>query len=156
VALQETLTTLEQRVQVRTADLQRVNAQLRAEITRRKRAEATLAWLSQQHQLILEVSSEGIYGIDRQGKVTFINPAAAQMLGWEAEALHGQVMYDRIHHTLADGTRLPWAACPLREVLQRGDVCEIREDVFWRQDGTSFLVEYTGARHHRHDRTPAN
>jgi PAS domain S-box-containing protein len=128
---------------VRTADLRRVHTQLRAEITRRPRAEATLARLSQQHQHILEASSEGIYGIDRQGKVTFINPAAAQMLGWEAEALHGQVMHDRIHHTRADGTRLPWAACPLCDVLQRGDICEIREDVFWRQDGTSFLVEYT-------------
>jgi PAS domain S-box-containing protein len=143
VALQDTLTTLEQRVQVRTAALRRVNAQLRAEITRRKRAEATLARLSQQHQLILEASSEGIYGIDRQGKVTFINPAAAQMLGWEAEALHGQVMHDRIHHTRADGTRLPWEACPLRGVLQRGGVYEVREDIFWRQDGSRFLVEYT-------------
>ena len=143
VALQEILTTPEQRVQVRTADLRRVNAQLRAAITRRQRAEATLARLSQQHQLILAASSEGIYGIDRQGKVTFINPAAVQMLGWKAEALHGQVMHDRIHHTRADGTRLPWAACPLHDVLQQGGVYEVREDVFWRQDGSRFLVEYT-------------
>jgi len=143
MALQASLTTLEERVQVRTADLRRVNTQLRAEITRRQRAEATLARLSQQHQLILEASSEGIYGIDRQGKVTFINPAAAQMLGWEAEKLHGQVMHDRIHHTRADGTHLSREACPLHDVLQRGDVCEVREHIFWRQDGTNFLVEYT-------------
>jgi DNA-binding response OmpR family regulator len=103
MALQETLTTLEARVQGRTADLRRVHTQLRVAITRRQRAEATLARLSQQHQLILAASSEGIYGIDRQGKVTFINPAAAQMLGWEAEVLHGQVIHDHIHHTRAGG-----------------------------------------------------
>jgi PAS domain-containing protein len=120
MALQETLTTLEERVQGRTADLRWVNTQLHAAITRRQRAEATLARLSQQHQLILEASSEGIYGIDRQGKVTFINPAAAQMLGWEAEALHGQVMHDHMHHTRVDGTHLPWQVCPIRAVLQRG------------------------------------
>jgi signal transduction histidine kinase len=57
VALQETLTTLAERVQGRTADLRRVNTQLRAAITRRQRAVATLARLSQQHQLILAASA---------------------------------------------------------------------------------------------------
>src|SRR5436309_2153900 len=83
------------RVQGRTADLQRVNTRLRAEITERRRAEKALAQLSRQHQLILETAGEGIYGVDRQGTVTFINPAAAQMLGWEVKALIGQVMHDR-------------------------------------------------------------
>ena len=113
VALQETLATLEKRVRVRTADLQRANAQLRAEIIERRRAEEALTRLSRQHQLILEAAGEGIYGVDWQGKVTFINPAAAQMLGWEVEALIGQVMHDRIHHRCADGTPLPWEACPV-------------------------------------------
>ena len=45
-ALQDTLATLEARVRVRTADLQQVNAHLRAEITERQRAEAALARLS--------------------------------------------------------------------------------------------------------------
>ncbi len=143
VALQETLATLEERVRVRTADLQRANAQLRVEIIERRRAEEALTRLSRQHQLILEAAGEGIYGVDRQGKVTFINPAAAQMLGWEVEALIGQVMHDRIHYRHADGTPLPWEACPLHAAFQTGEAYQVREDVFRRQDGTSFLVEYT-------------
>ena len=81
--------------------------------------------------------------------MTFINPAAAQMLGWEAEALHGQVMHDRIHHKRADGTHLLWEVCPIRNALQRGNVCEVREDVFWRQDGTSFPGPVHGHAHLR-------
>jgi len=142
-ALQETLATLEERVRVRTADLQRVNAQLRAEILERRRAEEALARLSRQHQLILEAAGEGIYGVDRQGKVTFVNPAAAQMLGWEVDALIGQVMHNLSHHRRVDGTPLPWEACPLHTAFQTGEIYAVREDVFWRQDGTSFLVEYT-------------
>ena len=144
-ALQDTLATLEERVRVRTADLQRVNTQLRAEILERRRAEEALAQLSRQQQLILEAAGEGIYGVDRQGRVTFINPAAAQMLGWEVEALLGQVVHDRIHHRCVDGTSVPWEACPLHTAFQTGEISAVREDVFWRQDGTSFLVEYTAA-----------
>jgi PAS domain S-box-containing protein len=128
---------------VRTADLQRANTQLRAEILERRRAEDALARLSRQHQLILEAAGEGIYGLDREGKVTFINPAAAQMLGWEVEALLGQVMHDRIHHRRADGTPLPWETCALHTAFQTGEACQVQEDLFWRQDGTSFLVDYT-------------
>jgi len=142
-ALQETLATLEERVRVRTADLQRVNTQLRAEILERRRAEEALARLSRQQQLILEAAGEGIYGVDRQGQATFMNPAAAQMLGWEVNALLGQRMHDRIHHTRADGTPLPWTACPLRSAFQSGEAYQVREDLFWRRDGTSFVVEYT-------------
>jgi PAS domain S-box-containing protein len=75
--------------------------------------------------------------------VTFINPAAAQMLGWEADALLGQAIHDLIHHWRADGTPVPWEACPLHIAFQTGEISEVREDVFWRQDGTSFLVAYT-------------
>jgi PAS domain S-box-containing protein len=142
-ALQETLATLEERVRVRTADLQRANTRLQAEILERRRAEEALARLSRQQQLILEAAGEGIYGVDRQGRVTFINPAAAHMLGWEGEVLLGQVMHERIHHRHADGTPVSWEGCALHMAFHTGDACQVSADVFWRQDGTSFLVEYT-------------
>jgi len=149
-ALQETLATLEERVRVRTADLQRVNKQLRAEITERRHAEAALARLSRQQHLILEAVGEGIYGVDRQGRVTFVNQAAVRMLGWEVEALIGQRMHDLIHHARADGTPLPWEECPLHITFQTGQVYQVQEAHFWRQDGTSFLVESTATPIHEH------
>jgi PAS domain S-box-containing protein len=41
-------------------------------------------------ELILNAAGEGICGLDQNGNITFINPAAARMLGWEVEELIGQ------------------------------------------------------------------
>src|SRR5712691_1343210 len=89
-ALQQTLEALETRVRERTAALQQANAHLDTEIAERLRAEAALAQLNRRHKLILDSAGEGIYGIDLEGRTTFVNPAAARLLGWEVEELLGQ------------------------------------------------------------------
>ena len=83
-ALQQTLAMLEVRVQERTAALQQANAHLHAEIGERLRTEAALAQLNRHHKLILDSAGEGIYGVDLEGRTTFVNPAAARMLGWDS------------------------------------------------------------------------
>jgi DNA-binding response OmpR family regulator len=88
--LQQTLAALETRVRERTAALQQANAHLHAEIAERRRAEVALAQLNRRHKLILDSAGEGIYGIDLEGRTTFVNPAAARLLGWEGEELIGQ------------------------------------------------------------------
>ena len=41
-----------------------------------------LAHVKRQNKLILAAAGEGIYGIDIDGFVTFVNPAAADLLDW--------------------------------------------------------------------------
>ncbi len=144
-ALQQTLAELETRVWERTAALQQANAHLHAEIAERLRAEAALAQLNRRHKLILDSAGEGIYGIDLEGRTTFVNPAAARMLGWEGEDLIGQPIQDIVCHTMGDGTPCSHDACPILASCRDGAVRHVPEDVFWRQDGTSFLVEYVSA-----------
>src|SRR5262245_35491476 len=141
-ALQQTLAELETRVRERTAALQQVNAHLQAEIAERLQAEAALAQLNRRHKLILDSAGEGIYGIDLQGRTTFVNPAAARMLGWEGEDLIGQLIQDIVCHTMRDGAPCSYDACPILAACRDGVVRPVSEDVFWRQDGTSCLVEY--------------
>ena len=43
--------------------------------------------------LLLDSTGEGIYGIDLEGRCTFINRAACEMLGWPAEAMLGRNMH---------------------------------------------------------------
>jgi two-component system, cell cycle sensor histidine kinase and response regulator CckA len=120
-------------------------AQLRGvmvDITELKRTEDTLDRLRRQNELLLNSAGEGIYGVDPQGKTTFINPAAARMLGWEAKELIGKVQHDISHHTRPDGSPYPVERCPIYAAFKDGAVHRVAEEVFWRKDGTNFPVEY--------------
>ena len=77
------------------------------DITEQVRAEDQLRALSRQSNSILESVGDGIFGIDLDGNVTVINPAASQMLGFKPEEVLGRNMHALIHHTRADGTPLP-------------------------------------------------
>jgi formate hydrogenlyase transcriptional activator len=95
------------------------------------------------NQLILCAAGEGIYGVNADGKTTFVNPAAERMLGWTAEELVGRDMHSIVHHTRPDGSHYPDHACPIYAAFRDGAVHQIDSEVFWRKDGTSFWVEYT-------------
>lgn len=115
-----------------------------ADITERKRAEETLRDLSRQNQLILDSAGEGIYGLDREDRITFVNPAAAKMLGWDVERLIGRIGHATIHHTRPDGSPYPVEECPIRAAYKDGLVHpSVVDEVFWRQDGTSLPIEYS-------------
>jgi PAS domain S-box-containing protein len=112
------------------------------DITERKRAEEAIEQLNHQNELILNSAGEGIYGLDRQGKTTFVNPAAARLTGWDVEELIGRHQHDVMHHTKPDGTPYPSEECPIYAALNDGAVHRVTDEVFWRKDGTSFPVEY--------------
>ena len=113
------------------------------DITDRKRAEEARQQLAKDRLLLLESSGEGIYGIDREGRCTFINSAAARMLGYLPDELLGQDMHERIHYSFTGGTAYPRAACRIQETLERGKGCKVDDEVYWRKDGTDFPVEYS-------------
>lgn len=113
------------------------------DITDRKRAEEARQQLTKDRLLLLESTGEGIYGIDRQGRCTFINSAAARMLGFLSDELLGQDMHECIHYSFPDGTAYPRAACRIKETLKRGKGFKGDEEVYWRKDGTAFPVEYS-------------
>jgi PAS domain S-box-containing protein len=109
----------------------------------RKQAEKSLEQLSHQRELILNTAAEGIYGVDSLGRTTFVNLAAATMLGWAAGELVGQHQHECIHHKRPDGSPYPLEECPVNLSLLDGDVHRVADEVFWRKDGTYFHVEYT-------------
>ncbi len=114
---------------------------LQTDVTARKQAEAVLDRLRRQNELILNSAGEGIYGLDLEGKLTFINPVAAQMLGWEADALVGRIIPGLVHSSQPKGT-LYWKSGPVGSAADQCFLHDVNEEVFWRSDGTSFLVEY--------------
>ena len=98
----------------------------------RSTADDELAHVKRQNELILEAAGEGIYGLDCEGKTTFLNPAAAHMLGFEREALIGQPMHALLHHTRPDGSPFPKEECPIYAAFKDGAVHHVDDEVFWR------------------------
>lgn len=113
-------------------------------ISDRKRIEEMLKRLWHQNELILNSVGEGICGLDLQGQIRFINPAAARMLGYEATAPIPQRMnliWPQCR-PLADGTLPPSPKCLIDLSLTRGESHQAIAGNFPRRDGTSFPVEY--------------
>ncbi|MBE9063642.1 PAS domain-containing sensor histidine kinase [cf. Phormidesmis sp. LEGE 11477] len=103
---------------------------------------AELAALRRQYQLILNAVGEGVYGLDLEGNVTFVNPAAAAMIDWDMKELIGQSMHRVLHHSHLDGTHYHKESCPIYAALHDGSTHRVTSEVFWRKDGTNFPVEY--------------
>lgn len=112
------------------------------DITDQIRAEQQLHSLSRQSNSVLESVGDGIFALDLEGRITLVNPAAAQMLGYRQEEILGCNMHDLIHHTKADGAAYPVEESPIQASLTHLSSVRVANEVFWRKDGTSFPVEY--------------
>lgn len=108
-----------------------------------RRVKELFSDLERENQLILHAVGEGIYGVDAEGRTTFVNPAAERMLGWRADELMGRVMHRVVHHSHGDGSLFPLKDCPIYAAFRDATVHRVDEDWFWRKDGHRFPVEYT-------------
>jgi PAS domain S-box-containing protein len=142
--LRRTRDGLEMRVEERTRELVEINNELEGEIGERRRAEEKINRLSHRNELILNSAGEGILGLNPDGVHLFVNPVAAKMLGYRVEELVGMSSHNIWHHSRPDGSPYPEHACPIHTTLLDGKVhYNIRDEVFWRKDGTNFPVTYT-------------
>jgi len=111
----------------------RVQALTEAEVRRRQES----------LQRLLDSAAEGLYGVDMQGRCTFINRAALGMLGYEREAdLLGRDIHAAIHHSHADGSPYPASESRMYQAYRARQELHVADEVFWRRDGSSFPVEY--------------
>lgn len=86
----------------------------------RKFAEEEHAKIGKELALILDSTSEGIYGVNIAGAISFINQAAARMFGCNREDVVGKDAHTLFHHTRPDGTPYPSLECPLTRTLKSG------------------------------------
>lgn len=135
-------TTLEYRVQERTAELWQTNQKLVREISERLKTRASLERLSHQQELILNSAGEGIYGLNLEGVTTFVNPAAAEMLGYQVEELQNQPLQELVNHSTAEGTIYSWQENPIYQTIHTGNTQYVTNELFWRKNKTNFPVEY--------------
>jgi PAS domain S-box-containing protein len=107
--------------------------------------EGELRRQQRQIELILRAASEGIVGVDHEGRIVLVNPAGARILRHRAGDLGGQDAHELIAHSAADGSPLPPERCLLVDSLRTGVKHRSADEVLWRSDGTSVTVEMTTA-----------
>ncbi len=115
------------------------------DITERKHADAALAAVQRQRELILASIGEGILGVDQDGRITFENRAARTMLGYLEKELIGLHAHSTIHHHRASGSIYPDEECPMSRTLADGQVRYSNEELFFRKNGTSFPVAFVSS-----------
>jgi PAS domain S-box-containing protein len=120
------------------------------DLTERKQAEEQIARLKHRQELILDAVGDGILGLDEEGVISFANPAASAMLGWEREKLIGIPL-----HTLWPGDDPPPyphghgsggdpPRCPDLRVLREGLAFRGEDGWFVGRDGNRFPIAYSG------------
>ena len=78
---------------------------------------------------------DGVYALDVEGKLTFLNEAAESMLGWKYIDVMGKDFHTRIHpHNPDQPNYVPIEQCPLHVYPSRG---EVYSDTVWLQCNSS-------------------
>ncbi len=93
-----------------------------------------------QQQILLDSVTDGICGVDGDGLTSFVNPAAARLLGADAATLAGTPVHELLHGA-APAHRQCGDECPLRETQGRQKTAA-GEDTIFRADGSSFPAEF--------------
>jgi PAS domain S-box-containing protein len=107
--------------------------------------EAELRRQQRQIELILRAASEGIVGVDHEGRIVLVNPAGAKILRYRASDLGAQNVHELIAHSTADGTPTTPEQCSLIDSLRSGTKHHASDEVLWRSDGTPVFVDLTTA-----------
>jgi PAS domain S-box len=104
-----------------------------------------LARLSRQNELILNAAAEGVLGVDLDGVATLVNPAAARMIGRRADEVTGREIHLLLHPDFPGVATCDIDRCSLNAALHGDHLRGERADTFFRDDGTSFPVEFSAS-----------
>jgi PAS domain S-box-containing protein len=83
------------------------------------------------NRLITTNVAEGLCLMDASGRFTFINPAAAEILGWTADDLRGKDVHTAVHQSH------PTADCPLTATLFQGKAVSDSEEEWLHKNGST-------------------
>ena len=114
------------------------------DVTQRYRAEEERAQLSRYNQLLLDSTGEGIFGIDLDGRCTFVNSAGAAMIGIAPDEVSSLILGRDLHELLlpqrADGSDYPRADGPIARCFASARSINSEDEKVWRINGSSFAA----------------
>jgi PAS domain S-box-containing protein len=115
------------------------------DMTERVAAERALLSATNYMRAVADSMGEGLFTLDPEGHLIYMNETAERLLGWPAEELQGQLMHEATHSLRADGTRLAKEDCPILGAHRDGVTVRMEDEVFVRRDGSMLPIDYTAA-----------
>jgi diguanylate cyclase (GGDEF)-like protein/PAS domain S-box-containing protein len=106
---------------------------------RRKQSAENLRESESRLREITTTMSDGLMVMSPGGRIQFVNPEAAQLLGYAQDELLDKDMHDLLHVN-ADGSPAPRAGCPVLGIVRSGETYRGVEQTFRRKDGTLLTV----------------
>ena len=107
------------------------------------RTSTSLEHLQRRSELVLNSAGDGIFGLDRDGHVEFINVAAAQMIGCTQQQAIGMPVLQLIHLGRPADVLVMENDGDVLTSLEHGLTKRAENELFWRWNHMSFPVEYT-------------
>ncbi|MEO6513435.1 MAG: PAS domain S-box protein, partial [Candidatus Saccharimonadales bacterium] len=114
------------------------------DITARKRAEETLKKQSVFVETITNSLGAGVYALDKNAQVTYVNDAALKMLGYTAREIMGKNLHNLVHYEHPDGTPMSIEDCTLLSVIKTGKAIS-GEDEFVTKRRIRLPISYASA-----------
>lgn len=110
--------------------------------TKRKHIEEALKASEKKLRDITSALGEGVFVLNGEGRLTFMNREAERLLGWTEAELLGKDVHPIIHYQRADGSPIHAKDCPVLNVIKTGKAYHTDDDVLTRKDGKTLPVAY--------------
>lgn len=94
---------------------------------------------------VADSMGEGLFTLDPEGRLIYINEAGEKLLGWSREELEGRVMHEVTHSHHPDGSEFAIDDCPIMFARTSGETLRVEDDSFIRRDGRRVPVAYTAS-----------
>lgn len=99
--------------------------------------------MQQEMRQILTCAGEGIYGVDMNERIIFVNPSAENMWNNIESDLVGKSIHDLISNVNEIDKHIHEIECPIYAAIHNNKASKISNVLLIRSDGTSFWAEYT-------------
>ncbi len=88
---------------------------------------------------------DGLYVLDADGALSYMNAVAQELLGWTLEQAQGTPLHELVFPADRGDPAMSARPSPVERARQQHDVVRVEEDAFVRSDGESMPVSYTVA-----------